>query len=173
MLSPPPASPGTRHQPSPIQRQSVPTRELGSSFQEGSGQPPTLQLLSCFRKMYKLAKDSRKYRDNQNTSIQILLTGTLLPQGSPCPKAPPKRSFHNVSSAAVFCSVKKSHPKGQFSLRSLRGSVRDDKSPAPLGRSGILVSCFIQRNIPSPFGNLAQPTRHWTIGGKITSIHYS
>lgn len=44
------------------------------------------------------------------------------------------------------------------------------ESPAPLGRLGILVN-FIQWNISSPFGNLAQPPQHQTGGGKVTSIY--
>lgn len=169
VLSPQPASPGTCHQPSPIQRQSVPTRELRSSFLEGSGQPATLQLISCFRKLNKLAKQSQKYRDNQNTSVQILLPGTLLPQGSLCPKVPPKRPFHNISSAALFCSVKKSHPKGQFSRRRPQRLSQGRQKPCTSGEVGNFVKLFL--SVKHFLCNLAQPTRHWTTGGKITSIH--
>lgn len=102
-----------------------------------------------------------------DTSIQIPLTGCCcrahLQQS--CPPKDSSRTFpaplvSALSRKAIQSSSLCNHRIGQGS-----------RTPAPLGRLGILVSLLIWGNIYSIWGILAQTMWHWTTGRKITSFY--
>lgn len=159
--TPQPASPGTRHQSSPIQWQMVLTREWGSS-----GATHYSQLNSRFQKTYKLAKQSQKCR-HQNTSIQILLPVTLLPQGSPWSTSASKRIFTQFPRCCCFLLC-------QEVVKWV-----DSAYTASQARTGMTTALYlwrgqetlIQWNIYSPSCNSAQAMCHWTNRGNINSTY--